>query len=80
MIARLANLRKHRSVFEHLTGLTVAAFDALAGDLVPAIEAAHRKGLERPDRQRAVGGGDDFDLSRVSVISVGRFHAASEAQ
>ncbi|MDY3559708.1 transposase, partial [Gemmata sp. JC673] len=55
-------MRKHRVVFEHLTGLTVAVFDALAGDLVPLVEAAHRKGLERPDRQRAVGGGDHFDL------------------
>ncbi len=29
MIARLARLRKHPSVFRHLTGLTTAAFDAL---------------------------------------------------
>ena len=62
MIARLANLRKHRAVFEHLTGLTVAVFDALAGDVVPVLEAEHRRSLDRPNRQRAVRGGDDFDL------------------
>ena len=62
MIARLANLRKHRVVFEHLTGLTVAVFDGLARELVPGLEAEHRRTLDRPNRQRAVGGGDDFDL------------------
>ena len=30
MLARLDNLRKHPAVFQHLTGLTVAVFDALA--------------------------------------------------
>lgn len=68
MIARLDHLRKHRVVFEHLTGLTVAAFDALADDVVPAIEAAHRKGLERPNRQRALGGGDNFDLCTADQV------------
>jgi hypothetical protein len=62
MIARLESLRKHPAVFRHLTGVTVAVFDALAEVVVPAIEAARRKALDRPDRQRAVGGGDDFDL------------------
>src|SRR3954451_10610493 len=62
MIARLDHLRTHPAVFRHLTGLTVAAFDALAADVVPAVEAAHRKALDRADRQRAVGGGDTFDL------------------
>ncbi|WP_246524951.1 hypothetical protein [Gemmata palustris] len=56
MIARLDNLRKCAAVFRHLTGLTVAAFDELAADVVPAVEAAHRKALERPKRQQAIGG------------------------
>ena len=56
MIARLANLRNHRAVFEHLTGLTVTVFDALARDLVPALEAGHRRSLDRPNRERAIGG------------------------
>ncbi len=33
MIARLDNLRMHPAVFEHLTGLTVTAFDALAAEV-----------------------------------------------
>lgn len=60
MIARLVSLRTHPSVFRHLTGLTVTAFDALAADVAPAVEAAHRKTLDRPDRQRAIGAGGEF--------------------
>jgi hypothetical protein len=56
MIARLDHLRKHASVFKHLTGLVVEVFDELAAQVVPAIEAAHKKKLERPGRQRAIGG------------------------
>src|SRR5215210_7758329 len=68
MIARLDTLRTRPVVFRHLTGLTVAAFDELAADVVPAVEAAHRKTLERPNRQRAVGGGGDFDLSTADQV------------
>jgi hypothetical protein len=68
MIARLDNLRKHPAVFRHLTGITVEVFDALADVVVPAVEAAHRQALERPDRQRAVGGGGDFDLPWVDHV------------
>jgi DDE superfamily endonuclease/Helix-turn-helix of DDE superfamily endonuclease len=67
MIARLDHLRKH-GVFGQLTGLTVTAFDELAAELVPVLEAAHRKKLARPDRQRAIGGGDDFDLSTADQL------------
>src|SRR5450432_3264897 len=63
MIARLDSLRKHPTVFRHLTGITVEVFDALVDVVVPAVESSHRTGLERRDRQRAVGGGDHFDLS-----------------
>jgi hypothetical protein len=68
MIARLDNLRKHPSVFRHLTGLAIAVFDALAAQVVPAVEAAHRKTLDRPGRQRAVGGGDHFDLTTTDQL------------
>jgi len=68
MIAHLDNLRKRPAVFGHLTGLTVAAFDELAAAVVPAVEAAHRRSLDRPDRQRAIGGGDNFDLATVDQL------------
>lgn len=68
MIARLDHLRTHPSVFRHLTGLTVAAFDQLAAELVPVLERAHRATLDRPGRQRAVGGGDTFDLTAADHL------------
>src|SRR5829696_5389314 len=68
MIARLDHLRLHPSVFRHLTGLTVPAFDALAADVVPAVEAAHRKTLDRPDRQRAIGAGGEFGLTTADQV------------
>jgi hypothetical protein len=68
MIARLDHLRTHPGVFRHLTGLTVPAFDALAADVVPAVEAAHRRPLERPDRQRAIGAGGEFGLTATDQV------------
>jgi hypothetical protein len=68
MIARLDHLREHPSVFTHLTGLVVEVFDELAAQVVPAVEAAYTKKLQRPDRQRAVGGGDHFDLSTADQV------------
>src|SRR5215207_2350598 len=62
MIARLGHLRTRPPVFRHLTGLTVPAFDALAADVVPAVEAARRQALDRPDRRRAIGAGGAFGL------------------
>ena len=68
MIAHLDHLRTHPTVFRHPTGLTVAVFDALAADVVPATDAAHARALDRPDRQRAVGGGDHFDLPTADQV------------
>jgi hypothetical protein len=68
MIARLAHLRAHPAVFRHLTGVTVAVFDDLAAAVGPAVEAARAKALARPDRHRAVGGGDTFDLSTADQL------------
>jgi hypothetical protein len=68
MIARLDRLRKYPSVFRHLTGLTVAAFDQLLADVVPALDAARRRTLDRADRARAFGGGDRPDLSWADQV------------
>ncbi len=68
MIARLDNLRQHPGVFRHLTGLTVPAFDAVAADVGPAVESAHRKALDRPDRQRAIGAGGEFGLPTTDQV------------
>jgi hypothetical protein len=63
MIFRREHLSKHPAVFRSMTGLTVAAFDHMLPDLVAAFAADRRRRLDRPDRRRAIGGGDDFDLA-----------------
>lgn len=68
MIARLDRLRNHPSVFRHLTGLTIPVFDALAAEVVPAVEAAHRKALDRPGRRRAIGAGGAFGLTTTDQV------------
>lgn len=62
MMLRLQRLRSVPSIFRNLTGITVAVFDHLLEQLRPAFANQRRRRLDRPDRQRAFGGGDDFDL------------------
>jgi hypothetical protein len=62
MIFRREHLGQRPAVFRSLTGLTVEAFDRLLPELLAAFDADRRRRLDRPDRQRAPGGGDDFDL------------------
>jgi hypothetical protein len=62
MMLRLCRLRSVPAIFRNLTGVTVAVFDQLLEDLRPAFAADRRRRLDRPDRKRALGGGDDFDL------------------
>jgi hypothetical protein len=63
LMLRLSRLRSVPTIFRTLTGITVAVFDQLLDDLRPAFTADRRRRLSRPDRQRALGGGDDFDLA-----------------
>lgn len=62
MMLRLSRLRTVPAIFRNLTGITVAVFEQLLDELRPAFTAERRRRLDRPDRQRAFGGGDDFDL------------------
>jgi hypothetical protein len=62
MHVRSTQLRHHSAVFRQLTGLTVPDFDGLVADLLPAFTAAEQVRLNRPTRQRARGGGRQFEL------------------
>jgi len=62
LMLRLARLRCVPAIFRNLTGITLAVFDQLLDDLRPTFTTDRRRRLDRPDRQRAFGGGDDFDL------------------
>src|SRR5262249_38066744 len=50
----------HPAAFRSMTGLTVEALDRLLPQWRAAFTADRRR-LDRPGRQRALGGGDDFD-------------------
>jgi hypothetical protein len=68
MLARLDPLRQHPSVFRHLTGLTVALFDALAADVLPALALADRRRRDRPGRRRAPGAGHPCALGAADQV------------
>jgi DDE superfamily endonuclease len=68
MILRREHLQQHPSVFRAMTGLSVAAFDDMLPELLTAFTADRRRRLDRPGRQRAVGGGDDFDLAPADQL------------
>jgi hypothetical protein len=68
MIARLEHLRRHPAVFRHLTGLTVALFDALAADVAPALAQADRRRRDRPGRRRAPGAGHPCALADADQV------------
>lgn len=67
MIARYERLRQHPAVFQSMTGLRLAEFDAVLTELLPRYQAAevarlHRPSKRRPVRQRAIGAGNTFAL------------------
>lgn len=64
MILQYARLSRHATIFHAMTGLTVPQFDALVLDALPVYAAAEQARLDRPDRQRIVGGGHPFALAR----------------
>lgn len=57
MILRSPYLSRKPAIFKTMTGLTVALFEDLVWDVRPALAAARYAAQDRPDRQRAVGGG-----------------------
>ena len=63
MICRYAFLRRNRVVFRAMTGLKVFELSALQKDVLPRLAEAETRRLSRPNRQRAIGGGCDTDLS-----------------
>jgi hypothetical protein len=68
MILRYAYLSRHPAVFHAMTGLTVAAFDDLITDLLPACVTANQQRLTRPNRRRAIGGGRHADLCWTNQV------------
>ncbi len=69
MIFRYHHLRHHPSVFLAVTGLRLSEFDQLVSDLLPSYDTAEQERLVRANRQRAIGGGRNFELdAREQVL------------
>lgn len=63
MILQYAHLTNHPAAFRALTGVTIVQFNALCADVLPSYVAAERGRHARPDRLRAIGGGNQFTLA-----------------
>jgi DDE superfamily endonuclease/Helix-turn-helix of DDE superfamily endonuclease len=63
MMMKYVYLSGFPKIFLTMTGLYLNEFDALMDEVEPFYQAAERKRLNRPDRQRDLGGGDHPDLS-----------------
>ena len=63
MILRYDHLSRFPKVFQAMTGLRLAEFDALLDDVLPRFGAVETQRLTRAARQRAIGGGHPFELT-----------------
>ena len=63
MILQYTHLTNHPAVFRSLTGVSVAQFDALCAVALPRYAETERVRHRRPDRLRAIGGGNQFTLA-----------------
>ena len=63
-----AHLTRYPKVLKSMTGLTRAEFDQLRDDVLPLYAAAEERRLTRPDRKRAIGAGDTFDLAETEQL------------
>lgn len=62
MILRFEHVSQQPHGFQAMTGLTITAFDHYCSDFWPLFQAADHERRQRPGRQRAPGGGPNFDL------------------
>ncbi len=68
MMMKYVHLSQYPNVFKSMTGLTVAEYDAWLDGVLPAYRQAEQRRLERPDRERALGGGRDASLTEGDQI------------
>ena len=59
---RYKQLSQHPQIFQKCTGISVETFDQLVKEVLPRYAETESQRLQRPDRQRAVGGGHPFEL------------------
>jgi len=55
-------VKKKSRVFKSIAGVTITEFEDLYQRFVPEWAKAEKKRLDRPERQRAIGGGHPYAL------------------
>lgn len=68
MMMRYYYLSRYPDVFTKMTGLRVSEFDELIDDVQPGFQESEEARLDRPDRQRELGGGRKAQLERRDQI------------
>jgi hypothetical protein len=68
MTQRAHYLSQNHPQFQAMTGLCLTEFEALLTRILPHYTAAAQQRLNRPGRQRAIGGGPDFELAERDQI------------
>ena len=74
MSLRYDELSKDAEAFAVFTGLPLDLFRTMLPGLLATFEAQRLDRLDRPDRQRAIGGGDDFDLTPADQLVLALVH------
>lgn len=62
MMMKYVYLKQYPNVFKKVTGLWVKEFDALCDDVLPQFKQSEEERLDRPERQRDLGGGRKASL------------------
>jgi hypothetical protein len=68
MTLRAHDLSQNQALFQAMTGLCLTEIEALLATILPPYMAAEQRRLNRPDRQRAMGGGPGFGLEAQDQI------------
>lgn len=68
MLLRYQSLRRFPIAFIQLTGLSLGEFEDLLKEIQPRYDESQCRRLSRPDRQRAIGGGDRMQLSVADQV------------
>ena len=63
MILKYNHLSQNVKAFRSMTGISLELFEEVENDVTPRFVEAETTRFNRPDRQRAIGGGRDQELS-----------------